>query len=309
MDDPTQHEVVAGLTARCRFPPAGTAVTCAVSGGADSSALLVLAVAAGCDATAVHVDHGLRKGSRAEAAVVEQLARRVGAGFRSEVVEVPHGPDLEARARNARRSVLPPGTLFGHTADDQAETVLVRLLRGTGPTGLAAMRSAGHPLLGLRRSETRGLCLALGIEVVDDPSNRDPRFVRNRVRTELLPLLDDIAGRDVVPLLVRLAGQAADQADLIGHLAASLDPRDASAVAAAPQPVAAAALRGWWAEATGLDHPPDAAAVARMSAVARGERVGCEVSAGWSLRRRQGRLRLVAPDERGDVLRRNVGGP
>src|SRR5690606_37104020 len=104
---------------------------------------------------------------------------------------------LEARARAARLSVLPPGTLFGHTADDQAATVLVRLLRGTGPTGLAAMRVEGHPMLGLRRAETVALCDDLGIETVEDPSNRDPRFVRNRVRAEVLPLLHDVAGRDV----------------------------------------------------------------------------------------------------------------
>ena len=117
MRAPGGDDPVGALLARCRFPPAGTEVTCAVSGGADSSALLVLATAAGCDATAVHVDHGLRPGSADEARVVEALAARLGARFRSVTVEVPEGPDLEARARDARRAVLPPGTLYGHTAD------------------------------------------------------------------------------------------------------------------------------------------------------------------------------------------------
>src|SRR3954452_4130299 len=96
----------AHLLPRTTFPSPGTAVTCAVSGGADSLALLVLACAAGCRVTAVHVDHGLRQGSDREAEVVAEAARRVGAGFRSERVEVGHGPNLEARARAARFSVL-----------------------------------------------------------------------------------------------------------------------------------------------------------------------------------------------------------
>ena len=99
--------LVADLLARCSFPPAGAVATCAVSGGADSLSLLVLAVAAGCEVTAVHVDHGLRDGSAAEAGVVADLAARVGAGFRSERVSVAPGPNLEARARAARYGVLP----------------------------------------------------------------------------------------------------------------------------------------------------------------------------------------------------------
>src|SRR5438105_1748979 len=106
------------LLPRCTFPPAGSDVACAVSGGADSLALLVLAVAAGCRATAVHVDHGLRAGSAADADVVRDAARRLGAGFRAERVDVGAGPNLEARARVARYAVLPPDVLTGHTADD-----------------------------------------------------------------------------------------------------------------------------------------------------------------------------------------------
>ena len=95
------------LLGRCRFAPPDTAVTCAVSGGADSLALLVLAVEAGGDVTAVHVDHGLREGSDAEADVVAAAAARFGARFRSERVAVEPGPNLEARARAARLGVLP----------------------------------------------------------------------------------------------------------------------------------------------------------------------------------------------------------
>ena len=287
-DDP----VVADLLGRCTLPPAGTPVTCAVSGGADSSALLALAVAAGLDVTAVHVDHGLRPGSALEAERVQRLASQWGAAFRSEQVRVPQGPDLEARSRDARRSVLPPDALFGHTADDQAETVLLRLLRGTGPTGLAAMRPAQHPLLALRRAETEQLCAHLGVAPFEDPSNDDDRFVRNRVRHEVVPLLDDVAGRDVVPLLCRLAALAAEDADLVATLAAGLDPCDARALAAAPRPVASAAWRAWWCAGTGSSHPPDRAATDRVLDVAAGRATSCDVVDGWRVCRTAGRLRL-----------------
>ena len=207
---------VAALLARCTFPPAGRPLVCGVSGGPDSTALLALAVAAGCQVTAVHVDHGLRPGSADEAGVVAAAAARLGARFRAVRVEVPDGPNLEARAREARHRALGPGAATGHTMDDQAETVLGNLLRGAGVHGLAGMRAGpSHPLLALRRSETVALCARLGLATVRDPSNDDPRFVRNRVRAELLPLCADIAGRDVVPVLARQAALLAGDADLL----------------------------------------------------------------------------------------------
>lgn len=287
-----EDPVVAALLSRCDFAPAGTAVTCAVSGGADSSALLALAVAAGMRVTAVHVDHGLRAGSHLEAGSVRALADAWGTSFRAERVVVADGPDLEARARAARRGVLPDDALHGHTADDQAETVLLRLMRGTGPSGLAAMRPATHPLLGLRRADTVMLCAHLGVVPFEDPTNLDGRFRRNRVRHEVLPLLDDVAGRDVVPLLCRLADLAAADAVLIDALASALDPTDAASLAGAPPAVAAAAWRRWWTDTTGLGHPPDRAATERVLAVARGGVRSCDVVDGWRVARTAGRLRL-----------------
>lgn len=286
---------VVSLLARCSFPPAGTAVECAVSGGADSLALLVLAVAAGLDVLAVHVDHGLRPGSAAEAHVVEAAAARFGAGFAGRRVEVDEGPNLEARARDARAAVLAPDALTGHTADDQAETLLLFLMRGTGPEGLAGISPHRHPLLGLRRAETVGLCDHLGLVPVSDPSNDDPRFTRNRVRAELLPLMCEVAGRDVVPLLARTARLQRELVDAVEAQAATVDPEDRAALAAAPAAVAAAAVRRWWRAGTGLPYAPDAAATGRILAVAGGDAAGAEVVGGWRVRRTSGRLRLEPP--------------
>ncbi len=280
----------AALLARCTFPPPSTPVTCAVSGGADSLALLLLAEAAGCTPTAVHVDHGLRPGSAAEADVVARLAHDLGVTFRSERVTVAAGPNLEARARSARYGVLPPDVLTGHTADDQAETVLLNLLRGAGLDGLAGMAPDGHPILGLRRVETLALVTARGLTPVDDPTNSDPAFRRNRVRGEVLPLLDDVAERDVAAVLARQAGILRDEAALLDHLAASIDPADARALAAAPPALARRAVRRWLT--TGREHPPSASAVERVLEIARGTCRATEVDDGRRVSRTSGRLRL-----------------
>ena len=295
--------LVSDLLDRCTFPPAGAPLACAVSGGADSLALLVLAAAAGCDITAIHVDHGLRPGSGAEADVVAAAAARVGARFDSLVVSVSPGPNLEARARAARFAVLPAEVATGHTMDDQAETILVNLLRGAGSDGLAGMEpGVRHPLLALRRSETHALCAAAGLVPVCDPSNADPSFVRNRVRHELLPLCADVAGRDPVPLLARQAAVLRDEVALMESLAleALPDPADARAVARAPRPLARRALRRWLREEGGGDHPPSLAEVDRTLVVAAGAAVGTEVAGGRRVRRTGGRLR-VEPSGSGSV--------
>ncbi|HEY3810540.1 MAG TPA: ATP-binding protein, partial [Acidimicrobiales bacterium] len=140
-DPPGAPQLVDRLLARCAFPKATGPLALAVSGGTDSLALLVLAARAGLDAVAIHVDHGLRPGSAAEAEVVAEAAGRYGLPWETRAVAVPAGPDLEARARRARYQVLPPGVLTGHTMDDQAETVVLALLRGAALDGLAGMRA------------------------------------------------------------------------------------------------------------------------------------------------------------------------
>lgn len=277
----------------CSFPTAGTEVVCAVSGGPDSLALLVLAVEAQCRVTAVHVDHGVRPGSQGEADIVRDAAARLGAGFRAERVRVSPGPNLEARLRAARYSVLPPDVLTGHTADDLAETVLLNLLRGAGSTGLAGIRPDRRPLLRLRRSQTEALCNELGLDPVRDPSNSSPEFRRNRVRHELLVLASEIAQRDVVPLLNRSAELLRTDDDLLESLAADLDASDATALARAPRPLAARAIRRWLAPHLG-GYPPDRDCVDRVLEVAVGAAGGCEIGNGLRVRRSGQRLSVLA---------------
>lgn len=284
--------MISGLLARCTFPSPGTAVDCAVSGGPDSLALLMLASEAGCPVTAWHVDHGLRPGSAAEADVVAQAAARWGAAFEAVTAHCEPGPNLEARARASRYGVLPTGVLTGHTADDQAETVLLNFIRGAGPDGLAGIDPARRPLLALRRHETQALCESLGFKPVQDPSNLDPAHRRNRIRHELLPLLCDIADRDVVPIIARGAGLMGGIRDLLNELAAAIDPADAKALAKAPEPLAQMALRRWILRETGAEHPPDAAAIERVMAVVRNEARSTEIGGGWRVTRSSQRLGL-----------------
>lgn len=311
-------DVVADVLGRCCFPPSGQPLTCAVSGGGDSLALMVLGVAAGCAVEAVHVDHGLRPNSAAEADVVAGAADRFGVPFESVRVVVGEGPNLEARARAARLGALPAGVATGHTLDDQAETVLVNLLRGSGLDGLAAMvPGPGHPILALRRRETRAICRALGLAWVEDPSNDDLRHLRNRVRHEILPLCAEATGRDPAPLLVRAADLAREDAALLERLAAEAlpDPADAPGLGAAPPALGRRALRGWLRRQTtaGLGgapgYPPSLAEVERVLAVARGESVATELAGGWRVRRRHRRLWVEPPARRLAGWRRTRQGP
>ncbi len=286
MPDPAG--LVQSLLARCAALQPQRIAVCAVSGGPDSMALLALAATAGCVVTAVHVDHGLRAGSAHDAVLVEKAAERFGATFVAHTVDVAPGPNLEARARAARYAVLGPHALTGHTMDDQAETMLLNLMRGGSMSGLAGMRPDRHPLLALRRVETHELCRTLSLDVVHDPSNASPAHRRNRVRAELLPLFDDVAQRDVAAVLARQAELWRADADLLDAMAAAIDPTDARALASAPIALARRAVRRWL---TG-EHPPDSATVERVLAVARGDAVACETNDGRRINRHRQHLSL-----------------
>ena len=282
---------------QCTFPSNGP-IHCAVSGGADSSALLILASMTGEEVIAHHVDHGLRPNSSIESDRVARLANQVGAKFRSVAVSLEEGPNLEARARSARFDALPADVFTGHTADDQAETIILHLLRGGGPDALAGMGDEHHPIIKLRRADTESVCQIFEWTPVEDPTNEDPRFRRNRVRHEVLPLLNDVAERDVVPLLIRAGEIAEKDADLLDQLAQEIDVTDAAALASAPIALARRSIRAWLRG----EHPPDLASVERVLQVARGEALGTEITGGRSVRRTNGKLRLeTLPQEHGEL--------
>jgi tRNA(Ile)-lysidine synthase len=222
---------------------------------------------------------------------VRAAAEQLGAQFVSLKVVCPPGANLEARARAARFAALPQGVATGHTADDQAETVLLNMLRGASLDGLSAMAPGPtHPILGLRRAEGAELVSSLGFVAIEDPSNNDPSFRRNRVRHELLGLMCDISGRDLVPVLTRQAGLMRDDAELLDALAANVDATDVMALRELPASLARRAIRGWLRSLDPSAYIPDAAAIERILSVARGEIVACEITAGRRIRRSHGRL-------------------
>lgn len=269
-------------------------MACAFSGGPDSVALVVLARRHGCVVTAHHVDHGIRGESADEADRAAAIAEQLGVEFELHRLSVAPGPNLEARARTARRRALPAGALTGHTADDQAETVIIRLLRGSGSGGLAAMTPGPtHPILALRRADTEAVCAELGITPVRDGSNDVLDVWRNRVRHELLPLATAIAGRDLTPILTRTSDLLRQDDEFLEALAAEIDATDARAVAAADPVLARRALRRWLS----VDgYPPDADAIERVMSVARGERIACELAGGRRVERSNQRFRIISPE-------------
>lgn len=251
----------------------------------------MLAVEHGLAVTAHHVDHGLHPASTGAAERACAIAATVGVECVVHRIDIGNGPNVESRARRARRQVLPVGTMTGHTLDDQAETVVLRLMRGSATTGLAAMTpGVTKPLLALRRADTEAVCSAVAIEPLRDPMNDDPTLWRNRVRNELLPLLADIAGRDVAPIVARTADLLRDDDRLLDALADGIDPTDARAIAAADPAVARRALRRWL---TADGYPPDAAAIERVLAVARGEATACELPGGRRVERSRQRFAIV----------------
>jgi tRNA(Ile)-lysidine synthase len=201
----------------------GSTLLVAVSGGIDSMALLhvaaKLAPRLGLVIRAHGVDHGLRAAASRELDKAASLAEQLDVGFARTTVRVARGGNLQARARDARYEALAIAAeragaraiATAHHADDRAETFLLRLLRGAGPSGLAVLppraplplarseRASGiaidllRPLLRARRSDIRAHVARHQIAYSDDPSNADPRFARSRVRSELLPLLEELS--------------------------------------------------------------------------------------------------------------------
>ncbi|PUA82750.1 tRNA lysidine(34) synthetase TilS [Nocardioides currus] len=218
----------------------GATVVVACSGGADSLALLSATVfearSRALRVVGVTVDHGLQPGSAEHAGdVVAQMAS-IGADetMTATVVVDAAGVGPEAAARQARYAVLEevaqrlPAALvlLGHTLDDQAETVLLGLARGSGGRSLAGMRRGfdvfARPLLDVRRDDTLTACRVEGLEVWEDPHNADPSFTRVRVRRTVLPLLEEELGPGVARALARTADQLRDDTALLDDLADAL---------------------------------------------------------------------------------------
>ncbi|WP_309127418.1 tRNA lysidine(34) synthetase TilS [Microbacterium sp.] len=217
-------------------PLGASRIVVALSGGADSLALTAAAVfeagKSGSNVLAAIVDHGLQPESDAVAQRAADQARALGAEATVLRVDVdsrhPDGP--EAGARDARYAALRrcaadeavAAVLLGHTLDDQAETVLLGLARGSGAAslqGMAPVRQDGdgvrwlRPLLGVRRATTRAFCAASGLEAWDDPHNTDPRYARVRARERVLPVLEEELGPGIAEALARTAEQLREDAE------------------------------------------------------------------------------------------------
>jgi tRNA(Ile)-lysidine synthase len=216
-----------------RLFTAGDVVLCACSGGPDSTALLHALARLRDEIGHALIAHGVDHGLRPEAAAELDLAARVAEGlavpFTVTRAALAPGSNLQARARAVRyealgRAAIAAGARIvatGHTADDRAETLLLRLLRGSGPRGLAVLPPRApmpeqegltlvRPLLRARRADVLAHLARHEVPFSTDPSNTDARFARARVRRELLPLLEDLAP-GVVEHLAALA-------DMLGAL-------------------------------------------------------------------------------------------
>ncbi|MET7768177.1 tRNA lysidine(34) synthetase TilS [Nocardia sp. NPDC005366] len=207
-------------------------VAVALSGGADSLALTAAAVIEADSVDALIVDHRLQSGSAEVAAAAAAAALALGCRT-ARVLPVRVGVDggMEAAARRARYSALDTArdghpVLLGHTLDDQAETVLLGLARGSGGRSIHGMAAYtepwGRPLLGVRRAVTRQLCADLGLSPHEDPHNSAPEFTRVRLRCEVLPLLEEVLGGGVAPALARTAEQLREDGAVLDALAGEL---------------------------------------------------------------------------------------
>jgi tRNA(Ile)-lysidine synthase len=213
----------------------GSRLVVAFSGGQDSTCLLHALANAhkGFDLLAAHIDHGLRLDSAESALRVQALAQHIGVASRVERVEVARRGSVQQAARAARYEALAriaeqhqaKAVLVAHTADDQAETVLLNLLRGTGLLGLAGMRLDApsetprlvRPLLGVTRPTTLAYCKDFGLSIVEDASNQTRVYTRNRVRLDLLPLLRQF-NPAIHEVLARTAELAGDDLEVLDRL-------------------------------------------------------------------------------------------
>ncbi|MDK8472602.1 tRNA lysidine(34) synthetase TilS [Corynebacterium accolens] len=240
-------------------------VAVGLSGGADSLALCAAMIAEGHDVIALCVDHGLQDGSREQAERAARQAENLGARARVLEVQVPEeaGNSLEAAARQARYQAMsaaahedgasrrgggPLEIAVAHTADDQAETLLLGSLRGrvAGMPERAVVEGARvvRPFLQVRRADTEGACAELGLEVWQDPQNADTDFRRVALRREIIPELSRVIGGDAVPALAQAAMDTARDEEYLATAATA----DCAELAALPEPRRRRAIAAWLVE-------------------------------------------------------------
>jgi tRNA(Ile)-lysidine synthase len=259
------RQAVRRLLAACPV----TDVAVAVSGGADSLALAAatahVAARRGLTVHGLVVDHQLQAGSADVAAAAAKQLHGLGIDdVRVLTVTVAGRGGPEAAARGARYTALReagfPLVLLGHTLDDQAETVLLGLGRGSGPRSIAGMRELdppwGRPFLSVSRATTVAACEALGLVVWEDPHNVDPAYTRVRLRREVLPLLEDVLQGGVAPALARTAAQLRDDAEALDTLSTRVLPTalvdgelDVTVLSAEPSALRRRVLRRWLLDA------------------------------------------------------------
>jgi len=255
--------------------------------------LLLLAMDAGLAVSVHHVDHHARATSGSDAQFVRGLCARLEVPCVIHDVTVEPGGNFEARARALRRGALPEGALTGHTMDDLAETVLLNMVRGAGVDGLTPMvNDPTKPLIGVRRAHLHDYVAAAGVVAVHDETNEDDAFQRNRLRHHLIPMLNDLAHRDVVPILARQADvlfedRAWLEELMADDLAVGLGEPDCRELREWPR----ARLRRWLRAKLATDdelgerHPPSWAEVTRALEVVDGVTTATELSGGRRLAR------------------------
>ncbi|PWW65896.1 tRNA lysidine(34) synthetase TilS [Actinokineospora spheciospongiae] len=293
------------VAVRALLDGCGDRVFVAVSGGADSLALAAATRHVAARVEGLVVDHGLQAGSAEVAARAADQLEHLGLDAVHVLPVVVEGRGgVEAAARRARYAALRAAAgddlvLLGHTRDDQAETVLLGLGRGSGPRSIAGMRardgSWGRPFLGVARATTELACAAQGLTPWQDPHNSDPRFTRVRLRHEVLPLLEEVLQGGVAGALARTGAQLQDDLAALDELAADLytpsaDGLAVDRLAGAPAALRRRVLRRWLTDA-GAPELTDAhlRAVDTLITRWRGQR-GIAVPGGLVARRARGRL-------------------
>ncbi len=256
-------EPIDDLLARCYFPTDG-AFHAAVSGGSDSLAMTMIAFSAGLNVEIWNLDHRIRPTSKAESAAVRGFGNWLGVPVHSFEADVDDR-NVEASARKVRRSYFPSNVSTGHTMDDQAETFILNVLRGSGVDGLASMRPGPQkPILNLRKMDTIAICKIFSLVPVEDDSNLSDKYRRNRVRMEVIPLLSQISNRDIVPVIARSASVLRTDADFIAELSRGIETNNVKELLALDGSVLARVLRQRVSNISG--YPPSAKSMERLLA-------------------------------------------